>query len=620
MWPPGWPHSALALLLKEAHHDLALIPRAEREKGRRVAARQPLYSTLVGTNLLLSIFLPYSPVNTEPALGDATRLFAACVVPRRWSLLSLKGGLFMVNRRIDMRQIRDVLTYLFERRLSKVQTSKVVGIHRATVHKYLARFQQSGLPWPLPPELDDAAFERLLFPINADAANQGVDDIDFAHIHAEMQKRGATLSVLYAEWLEKSTSPKPISYSQFCRQYKQYKKSLRISMRRTEIYGQNAYVDYSGMTIPIVDQKTGEARPAQVFIGVLGGSGYTYCEATWTQRSRDWLSSHARMLDYFGGVPCVIIPDNLKAAVTKADRLVPEINESYRAMCRHYNAIPFPARAYHPKDKAKAEGAVLLAQRWILFVLRRHTFFSLEEANRAIRVLLDKLNHKTFQKQTGSRYSRWLENELPTLQPLPATPYEFAEWGKVRAGSDYHVCIDGHSYSVPYQLRGKELDYRMTDKVVELIANGKVVASHPRSFETDQTTTLATHQAPAHRSMQWDKESALAWAESIGPNTAAVLNAKIEKVKGEIMGYRVTQTMKSLLKAHGAVRLEEACAYAFAHKLTLGSDLRTVLDKRLDRLLAQEPAAAAPANIDHPNIRGAHYYDRLLATDEESQS
>lgn len=515
-----------------------------------------------------------------------------------------------------MRQIRDVLTYLFERRLSKRKISQIVGIHRSTVITYLDRFRQSGLTWPLPAELDDVALERLLFPNDVERC-AFADDINFAHIHAEMQKRGATLAVLYAEWLEQTTSPKPISYSQYCKRYSRYKKSLRISMRRTEVFGENAYVDYSGMTINIMDRMTGKARPAQVFIGVLGGSNYTYCEATWTQRSRDWIGSHARMFGFFGGVPYVVVPDNLKAAVAKADRLAPEVNQSYQAMCRYYGIVPLPARAYRPKDKPRAEGGVLLAQRWILFVLRRRTFFSLEEANREIRERLDQLNRKPFQKLAGSRYSRWLEHELPTLQPLPAAPYEFAEWGKVRAGVDYHVRIDGHSYSVPYQLRGKEFDYRMTDKAVELILNSQPVATHPRSFEVDQATTLATHQAPAHRAMQWNRDAALAWAASVGPNTVAVLNAKIEKVKGAIMGYRVTQTMQSLLKAHGAVRLEEACTYAFAHNITLGVDLRNVLDKRLDRLFAQESPAASPANIDHPNIRGAQYYDRLLATDEE---
>ncbi len=515
-----------------------------------------------------------------------------------------------------MRQIRDVLTYLFERRLSKRKTSQIVGIHRCTVITYLDRFRQSGLTWPLPAELDDAALERRLFPNDVERGTFA-DDIDFAHVHAEMQKRGATLAVLYAEWLEQTTSPIPISYSQYCKRYSGYKKSLRISMRRTEVFGENAYVDYSGMTIDIMDRETGKARPAQIFVGVLGGSSYTYCEATWTQRSRDWIGSHVRMFGYFGGVPQVIVPDNLKAAVTRADRLAPEVNESYQAMCRYYGIAPLPARAYHPKDKARAEGAVLLAQRWILFAMRRRTFFSLEAANRAIRELLDRLNHKPFQKQAGSRHSRWLEHELLTLQSLPAVPYELAEWGKVRAGTDYHVRIEGHSYSVPYQLRGKEFDYRMTDKVVELIFNSQQVATHPRSFESEQATTLAAHQPPAHRAVQWDRDAALAWAASIGPNTAAVLNAKIEKVRGTIMGYRVTQTMQSLLKAHGAARLEEACVYAVAHNITLGADLRNVLDKRLDRLFAQDAPAAAPANIDHPNIRGAQYYDRLLATDEE---
>lgn len=519
-----------------------------------------------------------------------------------------------------MRQIRDVLTYLFDRRLSLRQISQVVGIHHSTVSIYLVRFKRSGLAWPLPTELDDAALEKLLFPTDVVRGVVSDGDIDFAHVHAEMQKRGATLFVLYDEWLEQTASPAPISYSQYCRRYNRYKKSVRLSMRRTEVFGENAYVDYSGMTINIVDRETGEVRPAQIFIGVLGGSNYTYCEATWTQKSRDWIGSHVRMLDYFGGVPHAIVPDNLKAAVVKADRLEPEINESYQALCQHYDTIPFPARAYHPKDKARAEGAVLLSQRWILFVLRRRTFFSLEEANRAIRVLLDQLNRKPFQKQAGSRYSRWLEHELPTLRPLPAIPYEFAEWGKVRAGTDYHVRIDKHSYSVPHPLRGKQFDYRMTDTLVELIFNGQPVATHSRSFEADRATTLAAHQAPTHRAMQWDRDAALAWAASIGPNTAVVLAAKIEKVRGVTMGYRVTQTMKSLLKAHGAVRLEEACAYAAAHNLTRGTDLRNVLDKRLDRLFAQEATTAAPVSIDHPNIRGAHYYDRLLTTDEESQA
>lgn len=512
-----------------------------------------------------------------------------------------------------MRKIRDALVYSIDQRLSSRKVGEIIGIHPSTVCNYLTRFRASGLAWPLSKNLDDVMLEKKLFP--TDVVRGQADDIDFDYVHVERQKRGSSLAVLYAEWEEQTSMDIPISYSQFCRRYNEYVDSLRLSMRRTELYGENCYVDYSGMTILIHDRKTGDTRPAQVFVGVLGGSSYTYCEATWTQRIRDWISSHVRMFEYFGGVPRILVPDNLKAAVTKAHRHEPEINPSYEALCRYYGIAPLPARAKKPKDKARAEGAVNLSQRWILFSLRKRTFCSLEEANREIRKLLNKLNNKPFQKRLGSRHSRWLEHERPTLKPLPAQPYELAEWGKVRAGTDYHVCIDGHSYSVPYQLRGKEFDYRLTDTVVELIFNGQSEAVHPRSAEKDQTSTQASHQPRAHREMQWDRDDALAWASAIGPNTTAVLQAKLEGVSSVLMGYRATQTMKALLKAHGQVRLEEACAYAAAHAITKGADLRNVLNKRLDRLFAQDPTSPQTPVSDHQNIRGARYYDNLLSTE-----
>lgn len=514
-----------------------------------------------------------------------------------------------------MRKIRDALVYSFDQRLSSRKVGQIIGTHPSTVCSYLIRFKESGLAWPLSEELDDATLEKKLFPSDVVRGHVSEHDIDFAYVRNELKKRGATRAVLYSEWLEQTSMSVPIGYQQYCKLYKKYEKSLRLSMRRTELFGENCYVDYSGMTINICNRNTGEERPAQVFIGVLGGSSFTYCETTWTQRIRDWISSHVRMFEYFGGVSRILVPDNLKAAVTKADRFEPDINPSYQALCRYYGIAPLPARSKKPKDKARAEGAVLLAQRWILFSLRKHTFYSLEEANRKIRELLNQLNDKPFQKLDGSRHSRWLEHELPTLQPLPAQPYEFAEWGKVRAATDYHVHIDGHSYSVPYQLRGKEFDYRLTDKVVELIFSGQSEAVHPRSFERDQATTQASHRPQEHRAMQWDRDEALAWAFAIGPNTAAVLQAKLEKVSGVLMGYRATQSMKSLLKAHGQGRLEEVCAYATANGITKGADLRNVLDKRLDRLFAQDPTSSQTPAMDHHNIRGAHYYDNLLSTD-----
>lgn len=522
-----------------------------------------------------------------------------------------------------MRKIRDALTNHFDRRLSNRRSATILGLDHTTIGKYLTRFTEEGLTWPLPAEMDDATLENLLFskPSTAVPTETVTSLIDFAQVHEDLKKQGATLTSLHADWEETIPPEQAIGYSQFCRAYQAYKYSLRLSMRRAEVYGENTYVDYSGQTIDITDPDTGEVRRAQIFIGVLGGSSYTYCEATWTQRSRDWLSSHARMFEYFGGVSRLVVPDNLKAAVTKADRFSPVLNESYRAMCRYYDIVPLPARAYRPKDKARAEGAVLLVQRWILFRLRKRKFFTLDEANREIRVLLEQLNHKPFQKLTGSRHSRWLEHELPTLQPLPARPYEFAEWGKVRAGIDYHVKIDNYHYSVPYQMRGNEVEYRMTDKVVELFSRGKSLVTHERSHQAEKTTTSDDHRPAAHQAVQgWNEEAALAWAASIGPGTKAVLHAKLSRARGELMGYRATQDMKSLTKVHGPERLEEACSYALVNKISKATDLRTILDKRLDKLLSQDTLDATSPDVGHENIRGAHYYDRILNTDKEPRS
>lgn len=518
-----------------------------------------------------------------------------------------------------MRKIRDVLTYHFDQKLANRKIATVVGIHHSTVGDYLERFTKAEYPWPLPTEMDDTTLEKLLFQKPTHQVVQSAkSSIDFAVTHKEMKRHGATLVALHAEWLEQGVSTAAISYSQFCRDYRAYKKSLRISMRNEEIYGDRLYVDYSGQTIGITNKDTGAVRMAQVFIGVLGGSTYTFSEATWTQRSRDWIGSHTRMFEFFGGVSRAVVPDNLKAAVSKADRFSPVINESYKAMCRYYGIVPFPARGYKPKDKAYAEGGVLLVQRWILFRLRKRKFFTLEEANREIRILLDKLNCTSFQKKTGSRHSRWLENELPTLQPLPTYPYEFAEWGKVRAGIDYHVKIDNHHYSVPYQLRGQEFEYRLTDKVVELLSKGKSLVAHQRSYQAEKTTTLDAHRPAAHQAVQgWNQEAALAWAASVGPSTKAALQEKLAQARGEFMGYRATQAMKSLAKVHGAERLEEACTYALVHNISKTADLRTVLDKRLDQLLSQDTTEASPPSVYHENIRGADYYNRILnATDE----
>jgi transposase len=526
----------------------------------------------------------------------------------------------MVNRRIDMRKIRDVLTCLFDKNLSFRETALYTRVGRSAVQYFKERFVESGLSWPLSQETTDEDLERALYPRKPDTSRSTAPVIDFAAVHASLKQSGATLAILHQEWLLQTSDVNQISYSQYCKLYRRFKKSLQLSMRKVDEYGDVAYVDYSGVTVGITNADTGEVKQAQIFVGVLGGSSYTFCEASTTQRSRDWIASHVRMFEYFGGVPRVVVPDNLKAAVTKADRLSPVINETYLAMCRHYGTNPFPARARKPKDKPKAEAGVLLAQRWILYVLRRRKFFSVDEVNREIAPLLIRLNAREFQKMPGCRFSRWLEHERPALMPLPEQRYEFAEWGKVRAAQDYHVQIDQHFYSVPFQLKGEELEWRLTERALELIFKGQVIAVHVRSYSPGATTTLPEHQHPSHKAVtQWSQEQALSWASNIGSGTEAMLRLQISKAPGHLFGYRITEAMRSLLKKYGAQRLEAVCVYALANKVSGSDALRNILSKKLDLLLHEESVGKPEEQITHDNIRGAAYYSRLLQQPREDK-
>jgi len=525
-----------------------------------------------------------------------------------------------------MRRIRDVLTCLFESKFSERATSSYTGINRKTVSDYKTRFARSALSWPLPSEFDDAALELALYPLAIPAARQARQDIDFAPIHKEMRKKGATIAVLFDEWSQATPPDEHVGYSQFCRLYGQFKRSLRISLRQTCVDGELAFVDYAGPTMEVHDPQTGACRTAQIFIGVLGGSSYTFCEATWSQKSQDWIESHCRMFEYFCGVPRVVVHDNLRSAVTKADRLSPVINESYSALCRYYRTHPFAARAYRPKDKARAEVGVLIAERWILFRLRKRKFFSLQELNQAIRELLDQINTKPFQKMPGSRFGNWIETEKASLQPLPAKRYEFAEWGKVRAGLDYHVLIDKHTYSVPNRLRGEELEFRLTPTTLDLFLKNKSVATHTRSYEVGGVTTLKAHRTKAHNAIaEWSALDALEWARAVGPGAEALLSAQLQKLNNYLFGYRATQAMKKLMNVYGQTRLEEACAYAVKHKVSGSKSLLNILAGNLDRLFAQVPEqdtglSTEPPTPVHENIRGAEYYDHILTDEKEDES
>ena len=330
-----------------------------------------------------------------------------------------------------------------------------------------------------------------------------------------MKRKGVTRQLLWDDY--KAAHPRGYQYTTFCRHYTRWLSRLDVVMRQNHRAGEKLFVDYAGHTAGAIDPDTGEVRPAQVFVAVLGASNYSYAEATWSQGLADWIGSHVRALEYFGAAPQIVVPDNLKSGVHLAHRYEPQLNRTYQEWGEHYGVAIVPTRVRRPRDKAKAEVGVQIVERWILARLRDRQAFSLGELNTLIAALLERLNARAFKKLPGCRRSMFDTLDRPAMRALPPRPYEYAEWKKVRVGIDYHVAVDRHYYSAPYQLVKQQLEARLTAQTVELLHKGRRVASHRRSWRRGQHTTVVEHMPKAHRAYaEWTPQRL-----SAGPRKAA---------------------------------------------------------------------------------------------------
>jgi len=507
-------------------------------------------------------------------------------------------------KRLPMRKIRDVLRLSAEG-LSTRQIAASLAIGRTTLRGYLDRATELGLAWPLPAEMSDTDLERCLFHRPYQNTQRIEAQPDWPYIHRELRRKGVTLSLLWEEY--RADHPDGYGYSRFCELYTRWEGKLSPVMRQRHPAGERLFVDYAGRTIDVIDPQTGEVRTAQVFVAVLGASNYTFVEATWTQSLPDWIASHVRALNFFGGVTAQIVSDNLKAGVTKACFYDPAINRTYADMAAHYDTAVVPARPYKPKDKAKAEGGVLLAERWILARLRNHQFFSLAEVNAAIRPLLDRLNDKLSRHLGANRRQLFEQLDKPALKLLPVAPYVYAEWKKCRAGLDYHVAIDKHYYSVPYQLLKRELWARVTDRTIEVFHVGQRVASHVRTSSNGKHSTLRDHM-PAHHQFRddWTPDRITARAARVGPNVAIFVEVAMRSRKHPEQGYRTCLGVIRLADKFGRDRLDAACSRALEINARSYSSLLSILKNGLESR-PRTRATDEPA-ITHPNIRGADYF------------
>ena len=511
----------------------------------------------------------------------------------------------MPRPRIAMRKIRDVLRLSRAEGLSPRQIANSLSLPRITVRRYLERATQAQLPWPLPAEMDDQELERRLYgPPPPPSVTRPLPD--WPEIHRELRNKDVTLMLLWLEYKGKFPSD-GYQYSQFCRRYREWQRTVDVVMRQEHRAGEKLFVDFAGRTIPVIDPSTGEVRQAELFVAVLGASNYLYAEACFSQAIPDWIATHVHCFEFLGCVPKLLVCDNLKSGVTTSHRYEPHLNRAYQEMAAHYGVAVLPARAYKPRDKAKVEVGVQIAERWIIAWLRHQQFFSLAELNVAIRELVSQLNDRPFKKMDGCRRRLFETLERPVMRPLPAQAYEYADWKVARVNIDYHIEVERHYYSVPHQLVGQQVDGRLTLSVVEIFCGGRRVASHRRSSRPGYTTDPSHMPSSHRRHAEWTPSRLVRWAEQTGPSTAELVRGVLAARPHPEQGFRSCLGIMRLGQRFGEARLEAAATRAVAIQAFSFHSVESILKTGLDRQPLLPPSPSIPARL-HENVRGATYY------------
>jgi len=510
-----------------------------------------------------------------------------------------------------MRPIRRILRGKWVEGRSHRELGRALSVSVGVISATLSRAEGAGLDWPAVEASTDAELEVRLYGGASRTGPLARGLPDFAEVHAERQRRGVTLALLHVEYLE--ANPDGYGYTQFCEYYRRWCQKRRVSMRQVHRAGEKLFVDYSGKKPRLYDTAR-EGREVELFVGTLGASSLVYAEATETQKSVDFISSHTRMLEAIGGVPQIIVPDQLKSGVIRACRYEPGLQRTYAEWAEHYGTTVIPARPRKPRDKAKVEVSVQVVQRWILARIRNERHRSLASLNARISELCSELNERRMRAYGQSRRERFEALDRPALGPLPVQRFAYAEWKHARVNIDYHIEVGRHFYSVPHNLLHERVEVRIdySTATIEVYYRGARVASHARSVRRGGHTTDPRHMPRAHQKhLEWTPSRLIDWAAKIGLETRTLVEEILTERTHPEQGYRSCLGILRLVKREGAERVEAACARARAGKARSYRSVDTILRRGLDRLpMPDSPASegSTQTRVRHENVRGMEYY------------
>jgi transposase len=549
---------------------------------------------------------------TEHKLLAARRVAATRKVES--AIAGLARRTDVATERMTMRQSKEILRqkWVLRRRHRAIALS--VGVSAGSISRVAQRAEAAGLTsWSQIESLDEEQLERQLYGIAATEAvapseSSSSERIapDCEWIHRELLKRGVTLALLHVEYLERH--PNGLRRSAFNERYAKWLARRQMVMRQPHVAGDKMFVDYSGKKPALFDPLTGEVVEVELFVAVLGASNYTYAEASATQSGPDWIASHVRALEYFGGAPRAIVCDQLKSGVTRSCRYEPEVQRTYEDLAVHYGTTVLPARARKPRDKAKVEVAVQVVQRWVLARIRNERFQSIAQLNARLRTLIDELNRRIMRHYGRSRRALFEEIERDALSPLPASRFEYVEWKRAKVNLDYHIVFDHHFYSVPFAHVHHEVWVRASATTIEILRSGRRIASHVRSSLRGKHTTKREHMPSAHRAQaEWSPSRILSWAGKTGPSTRSLCEAILAERPHPEQGFRSCLGILRLEKQYGAERLEAACTRALRVRARSYKHVESILRNGLDRVAPDDAPSDVPP-IEHENLRGPDYY------------
>ncbi|VAY88034.1 Mobile element protein [hydrothermal vent metagenome] len=512
-----------------------------------------------------------------------------------------------------MSKVQEVLRLKYLNQLSNRQIETIVGVSRNSVANYVKLFETLNCPIDEVLLLNNDDLEDLFHPNKKQKKIiKKVFEPDWNQIQQELTKKGMTRKLLYEEL--KETNSNIYSYSQFNRNYKKYVKLVNPSMRQIHYGGDKLFIDYSGLTMPITDSITNTVTKAQIFVSVMGASGYTFVHATPSQSTKDFILSHVMAFQFYGGVPNILLPDNLKAAVISNKKGVVRLNDSYADMGRHYSVAIEPARPYKPQDKSKVELGVKAIQRWILMKLRNHTFFSVDELNEQINLLLDGYNNKIIRRLGKSRTELFQTLDKPHLHPLVANRYVYKEFKKATVGVDYHIELEGSGYSVPYKYLGQKVDVTYSSNDVVISLNGEIIATHKKLAQKYNDSTNKEHMPPSHQYQyeKWNPRRILNWASTIGAYTIALMEKIMSSKTHEVRGYRSCMAILNFSKQYDKTEFEIVSKVAVELNIYSVGSIESMLKTKsyIQHIVSNEPTNHTYTN-GHENIRGSEYYSQL---------